>query len=301
MPFIATLSPPWFEHIDWLLLLRDYGQPLLLALAVLLIGLWLARRLSNLLPQASARLGVDPMLGSFLRNISYIAAVVIVVIVTIATLGVPVSPLLAVLGTAGLAVGLALKDSLSNIASGVMLVTLRPFHRGDSVTIAGQSGTVEAVRIFQTILKGADNQRLTIPNNLVTASPIINLTAQPTRRVELVVGIGYRDDIALARQVVMALMAADDRILKSPAPDVVVYELGANSVDLGIRCFVRCADWFATKSTLLEQIKLGFDRAGINIPYPQQDMHLYLHGKDGEPLALEALTGAKLQPPSPSN
>jgi small conductance mechanosensitive channel len=292
MLLIAALSPDWLEHFSWPLLLRNYGIPAFSALLVLLLGLWLARHLCNLLPATTKRAGIDPMLGSFLRNIAYISSVVIVVVVAIATLGVPVSPLLALLGTAGLAVGLALKDSLSNIASGVMLVTLRPFHVGDSVQIAGQSGTIDAVRIFHTVLHGADNQRLTIPNNLVTASPIINLTAQPTRRIELVVGIGYRDDITAARQLILELMRADSRILQSPAADVLVYELASSSVNLGVRCFVRSADWFATKTALLEQIKLGFDRSGLNLPYPQQDLHLYLHGKDGEPLPLDDLLSA---------
>ena len=282
-------TPAFFRQWNWQHILETYGVPLLSALVVLLIGLWLARRLSNVMPRATARVGVDPMLGTFLRNVVYAAALVIVVVVAIATLGVPVSPLLAVLGTAGLAVGLALKDSLSNIASGVMLVTLRPFRVGDVVTVAGQTGSVREVRIFQTVITGSDNQHTTIPNNLITAEPIINLTAEPTRRIELVIGIGYEDDIQLARDTALSIMKADKRVLATPAPDVVVYELGAHSINLGIRCFVKSADWFGTKVTLLEQIKLGYDQAGINIPYPQQDMHLYLHGKDGGVQTADAL------------
>lgn len=300
---IDTLAPvSWFHSLNWERLLETYGVPALAALMVLLVGLWLARRIANVVPRATQRVGADPMLGSFLRNVTYVTALVIVVVITIATLGVPISPLLAVLGTAGLAVGLALKDSLSNIASGVMLVTLRPFHVGDVVTVAGQTGTVESVRIFQTVLNGADLQRFTIPNNLITAAPIINLTAQPNRRVELVVGIGYEDDIAKAREIVLGLIKADRRVLSEPAPDVVVYELAANAVNLGIRCFVRAGDWFGVKATLLEQIKLAFDQGGINIPYPQQDMHLYLHGADGAQLDLKALVRdrrADTPPPAP--
>lgn len=292
----TVLSPSWWQNVDWQRLLETYGLPALAALAVLLVGLWLAKRLANAVPRATARVGVDVMLGNFLRNVAYVAALVIVVVLALQTLGVPVSPLLAVLGTAGLAIGLALKDSLSNIASGVMLVTLRPFHVGDVVTVAGQTGTVESVRIFHTVLSGADLQRLTIPNNLITASPIINLTAQPNRRVELVVGIGYEDDIAQARELVLGLVKADPRVLADPAPDVVVYELATNAVNLGIRCFVRAPDWFGVKVSLLEQIKLGFDRAGISIPYPQQDMHLYLHGDNGQVLPLKALVRDKDAP-----
>lgn len=283
LPTIATARP-----IDWELLLTQYGGRIVSALLVLLIGMWIARWLAGkALPRATRRL--DPMLSSFLGNIAYVVALVLVFLMSIRTLGVEITPLLAVLGTAGLAIGLALKDSLSNIASGVMLVTLRPFHVGHSVTVAGQTGTVREVRIFQTVLEGADQQILTIPNNLITAAAIINLTAQPTRRIELVIGIGYDDDIRLARKVALEAMHADTRVLKNPEPDVVVYELGDNAVNLGIRCFVKTPDWFGTKVALLEQIKHGFDAAGVNIPYPQQDMHLYLHGQDGQRIGLDAL------------
>ncbi|KAF1015507.1 MAG: Small-conductance mechanosensitive channel [Stenotrophomonas maltophilia] len=288
---IAVTAPAtsWFHSLDWERLFETYGIPLLAAIVALLVGMWAARRVSNAMPRATSRMGVDPMLGSFMRNVVYAAALVIVVVLAIATLGVPISPLLAVLGTAGLAVGLALKDSLSNIASGVMLVTLRPFRVGDVVTVAGQTGTVREVRIFQTVITGADNQHTTIPNTLITAAPIINLTAEPTRRVELVIGIGYEDDIQLARDTAIGLMKADGRVLPSPAPDAVVYELGDHAIKLGIRCYVNSADHFGTQVSLREQIKLGFDKAGINIPYPQQDMHLYLHGKDGGVLEADAL------------
>jgi len=286
-------AAPWFHTLNWERIIEAYGVPLVAALAVLLIGLWIARRLSNAMPRMTSRVGMDPMLGNFLRNVVYAASLVIVVVLSIGTLGVQITPLLAVLGTAGLAVGLALKDSLSNIASGVMLVTLRPFRVGDVVTVAGQTGTVREVRIFQTVLTGADNQHTTIPNTLITAAPIINLTAEPTRRVELVIGIGYEDDIQLARDTAIGLMKADARVLPTPAPDVVVYELGAHSINLGVRCYVNAADHFGTKVTLLEQIKLAFDKAGINLPYPQQDMHLYLHGKDGSVIAAEALVRDK--------
>ena len=279
------------DTIAWDAMAIRYGVPALSALAVLLVGIWLARWLSRrALPRVTHRF--DPMLGAFLANATYIGAIVIVVVVAISTLGVPVSPLLAVLGTAGLAIGLALKDSLSNIASGVMLVTLRPFHVGDVVTAAGETGTVREVRIFHTVIEGPDKQLSTLPNNLITSSPIINLTAQASRRIELVIGIGYGDDIRLARQVALAKMQADARVLADPAPDVLVYELADNAVNLGIRCFVVPPDWFGTRTSLLEQIKLGFDEAGISIPFPQRDMHVYLHDADGKMAGTGALPQA---------
>lgn len=277
-----------FENVHWNQLLVLWGPTLLKAAAVLVIGLWLARRLTGMVPAALTRFGFDPMLGSFLRNVAYIAAVVIVVVVALGTLGVQTAPLLAVIGTAGLAIGLALKDSLSNIASGVMLVTLRPFHVGDVVTAAGQTGTVREVRIFQSVLEGPDKQLHTIPNNLITSSVITNLTTQGIRRVELVIGIGYGDDIDTARRVALEQVRADSRVLDEPGADVVVYELGDNAVNLGIRCFVRSSDWFGTKTTLLERIKVAYDAAGINIPYPQRDTHVYLYDQDGQRTSLPA-------------
>lgn len=267
----------WAHALNGPRLLETYGLTLASALAVMLIGLWVARRMANAVPRATARVGVDPMLGNFLRNVTYAASVVIVVVLSIATLGVPVSPLLAVLGTAGLAVCLALKDSLSNIASGVMLVTLRPFRVGDVVNIAGQLGTVRKVRIFQTVIVGTDNQHTTIPNTLITAAPIINLTAAASRRIELTVGIGYGDNIQLARDTALTAIHADTRVLAEPKADVVVYALGDHAIELGIRCHVKPTDFVSTRASLLEQIKLGFDGAGISIPYPQQDTHVYLH------------------------
>lgn len=283
MTAFATRLPAGWESR-----LMDFGLHLLAALAILLIGMWLARVLANsVLPRVMERAGLDVMLSAFLRNVAYVIAVILVIVTALTAIKVPMTSLVAVLGAAGLAIGLALKDSLSNIASGVMLVTLRPFRSGDVVTIAGQTGSVQQVRIFQTVLSGPDMQTFTIPNNLITASPIVNLTANPTRRIELVIGIGYRDDIETARRVALEIIKADERVLQEPEPDVVVYALNVNSVDLGIRCFVNKADWFPTKVALTERIKIAFDAAGVSIPFPQRDTHLYLHNADGGPVTLE--------------
>ncbi|MFC4729239.1 mechanosensitive ion channel family protein [Coralloluteibacterium thermophilus] len=277
--FLGALPSDWEDR------LLDFGLHLIAALLILLVGMWVARLLAHrMLPRVLDRAGVDGMLTAFLRNVVYVVGVVLVIATALTAINVPMTSLVAVLGAAGLAIGLALKDSLSNIAAGVMLVTLRPFRAGDVVTVAGQTGTVQQVRIFQTVLSGPDNQSFTIPNNLITAQPIVNLTAQPTRRVELVIGIGYGDDIATAKRVALEAMTSDPRVLDTPPPDVLVYALGDNSVNLGIRCFVAKADWFAVRCDLTERIKLGFDRAGVSIPFPQRDMHLYLHNGDAQPV-----------------
>lgn len=248
------------------------------ALVLLLVGLRVARWISRLVERGLQRAHVEATAVLFLRKVVHVLLVVVLVLAALQVVGVPMTSMIAVLGAAGLAIGLALKDSLSNIASGVMLVTLKPFRVGDQVTIAGQSGKVEAVSIFQTRLRGADNQTVVLPNSLITSDPIINHTPDAMRRIELVVGIGYRDDIDLARARALAVMRADPRVLPEPAPDVLVYALGEHAVNLGIRCHVRNEDWFAAKCELTEQIKKAFDAAGIQIPYPQRDVHVYHHG-----------------------
>ena len=213
----------------------------------------------------------------FLRKVAYIALLVVLVLAALQVVGVPMTSMIAVLGAAGLAIGLALKDSLSNIASGVMLVSLKPFRVGHIVTIAGETGKVESVSIFQTVLRGADNQTIVLPNSLITTDSIINLTPDVMRRIELVIGIAYNDDIDAARGAALKLMQEDERVLSEPAPDVLVYALADNSVNLGIRCHVANADFFVTKCELTERIKKAFDEIGVSIPFPQRDVHMYHH------------------------
>ena len=270
-----------FEAIDWRAFLVTWGLKLIAALLILVIGLRLAKWAVNITERGLVRVNVEPTAVQFLKKVAYVVLLVLVALTVLSVFEVPMTSAFAVLGAAGLAIGLALKDSLSNIASGVMLVTLKPFRVGDVVTVNGETGTVESISIFQTRLRGADNQTIVLPNSLVTTDSIINLTPDVRRRVELVVGIGYNDDIEQARAIVMDIINADSRVLAEPAADVVVYDLAANSVNLGIRCHVANADWFAVKVHLLESIKKAFDGAGISIPFPQRDVHMYHHVADG--------------------
>jgi small conductance mechanosensitive channel len=248
------------------------------ALLVLLVGIRIIRWIAGAAERALTRAHVEATAVMFLRKVAYVLLLVVLLLAVLQVVGVPMTSMIAVLGAAGLAIGLALKDSLSNIASGVMLVTLKPFRVGDIVTIAGETGRVESVSIFQTQLRGPDNQTIVLPNSLITTDSIINLTPDTMRRVELTIGIGYSDDIELARAEALKIIHADARVLAEPAPDVVVYGLGDNSVDLGIRWHVANADWFSTKVAITERIKVAFDAAGITIPYPQRDVHMYHHG-----------------------
>lgn len=276
----------WLGQRDWPALASEWGVRVFGALALLYIGTKLSRRIASTSGLALQRAGVDTTAATFLRKIVYVALMVVLILAVLQVFNVPISSAFAVLGAAGLAIGLALKDSLSNVASGVGLVTLKPFRVGDVVNIADMIGQVESVSIFQTVLRGPDNQTITLPNNLITSSPIVNLTPGVMRRIELVIGIDYGDDIEMARRTALAVIADDSRVLDSPAPDVLVYSLDDNGVDLGIRCHVANDDHFLTKCQLLERIKAAFDQAGITIPYPQQDMHLHLRDAQGRPVDL---------------
>lgn len=275
---------PWLDKLDgiqWQALAVGWGVRIVAALLIFLVGLSVARWLSRIAERGLASADVEPTAVQFLRKLAYVILLVLLLLTALSVVGVPMTSMIAVLGAAGLAIGLALKDSLANIASGVMLVTLKPFKVGDIVNIGNEGGTVESVSIFQTCLRGADNQRIVLPNSLITAASIINLTPDTTRRVELVVGIGYGDDIALARETALSILHADARILDEPVPDVVVYELAESAVKLGIRCRVRNADHFAVRCDLNERIKAAFDRAGISFPFPQRDVHL-IQAPDGK-------------------
>ena len=210
---------------------------------------------------------------------------VLVIITALTSLGVNPTSMLAVLGAAGLAVGLALKDSLSNIASGVMLIVLRPFRAGDAVQIAGQEGIVERVGIFQTVLRAYQNHDIYLPNSQITTAPIINFTARGQRRIDLPVGIGYGDSPAKAREVLLGLARGQGKVLAEPAPEVLVSGLAESSVELVLRAWVATPDYVAVRSDLLEAIHREFGRAGVSIPFPQRDLHVYHHDADGRPLA----------------
>lgn len=265
-----------------------------MALLVALIGFWIARILSRAVDRGMTRFGVELILRDFLRNIVYAVAIVVVLVAALDSLGVPTTSLLAVLGAAGLAVGLALKDSLSNIASGVMLIVLRPFRAGDAVHIAGQDGVVEQVRIFQTVLRAYQNHDIILPNSLITAEPIINFTARKQRRIDLAIGIGYGDDIGKARTVLLDIAGKHAKVLGDPAPMVLVTSLGESSVDLELRAWVNTPDFIATRSEMTENLRNRFAEAGLSIPYPQRDLHVYHHGADGRPL--EQITAAVSDP-----
>lgn len=265
----------WFKAVEsqpWLAVAADWGMRLLIALLILLIGWWFARRISRGLGNVMTRTGADPLLGNFLRNITYVVLLAVVVVGSLDRVGVPIASLLALMGAAGLAVGLALQGSLSHLAAGVLLMIFRPFKVGDLVEIAGVDGLVSTVTLMHTKLTTVDNREVTLPNGKVAGDAIINYSALGTRRIDIVVGISYNDNIGKAIAAAMDVLENDERILDDPAPQVMVVGLGDSSVDLGIRPWVIASDAWGVRTSVLRAIKERFDAEGISIPFPQSEI-----------------------------
>jgi len=264
----ATLQK-WFDpHMLGELLLNWTGK-VLAALAIFVIGRMLSSWASRWLVAAMQRVGLDQTLARFFGNLAYVALVAMVVLTAVNTLGVPTTNFLAIVGAAGLAVGLALKDSLSNFSSGAMLVFFRPFRVGDTIKAAGCEGTVESIGMFSTHVKTADNAVIVVPNSLIYAGTITNFTAEPTRRIEMTVAISYEDSIGDAKALVADVLRAEKRVLATPAPEIVVNELGANGVSIVVRAWVATGDVGPARSDLLERIRATFAEGGFKVPYPR--------------------------------
>lgn len=245
------------------------------ALVIFVIGRWVAKLVTRWIERLLLKANVDSTLTSFLGNVIYAALFIVVIIAALDRLGVDTTSVLAVFAAAGLAVGLALKDSLANFSSGVMLVMFRPFNEGDFVEAGGTSGVVEKISIFCTVMRTPDNREVIVPNGQIYGGTIVNVTAREVRRVDLVFGIGYGDDIAKAKALIQEVIQADGRILTEPEPTTAVAELADSSVNLAVRPWVKTADYWAVRADLLENVKMVFDANNISIPYPQRDLHVH--------------------------
>ena len=265
----------FFASADLMPMLSDWVIKIVIALLIYLIGKWIAKRITNIVKKLMNARDVDPTLVNFLSNVVYAILLVAVILAALDTLGLPVTSLIAIVGAAGLAVGLALKDSLGNFASGVMLVMFRPFKKGDFVEVAGVAGSVEEIRIFSTTLTTPDNKLIIIPNGQVAAGTITNYSANDQRRVDLVFGVGYDDDLKVTREVLTRLCAEHPKVLDDPETKIFVMNLGDSSVDFAVRPWAKTEDYWAVYSDLLEQAKVELEAAGCNIPYPQTDVHLH--------------------------
>ncbi|MCG5051762.1 MAG: mechanosensitive ion channel [Myxococcales bacterium] len=252
----------------------EYGLRVLGALAILLVGRWMARWVSRVAESALVRAKVDGTLVRFLRNLTYSALLAAVGLAVLSQLGVQTASFLAVLGAAGLAVGLALQGSLSNFAAGVLLILFRPFKVGDFVEAGGTAGTVAEIQLFTTILFGPDNRKFIVPNSQILSATITNFSDIETRRVDMVFGISYQDDIPKAKALLDKLVKEETRILAEPVPVIAVSELGPHGVDLVVRPWVKPDDYWNVRFDFTERVKLAFDQEGISIPFPQRDVHI---------------------------
>lgn len=251
-----------------------WGINLIAAIAVFLVGRFIASLLVKGSRRLMTKMAMDAALTSFLASILNAILYVVIIIAALEQLGVNTTSVLAVFAAAGLAVGLALKDSLSNFSAGVMLIIFRPFKLGDFVEAAGVSGVVKSIQIFNTVIHTGDNREIVIPNAQIYGGTIVNFTTCENRRIDLVIGIGYSDNIKQAREILQSILAAHPLVLTDPAPGVAVANLGESSVDLNVRPWVKNSDYWGVRAELLETIKTEFDAQGISIPFPQRDVHL---------------------------
>jgi small conductance mechanosensitive channel len=256
-------------------LAMTYVPQLAFAIVVLLIGLWVIKRVIKLMHKGMERSSTEPTLAKFLGNLVSIGLKALLLISVASMVGIETTSFIAILGAAGLAVGLALQGTLANFAGGVLILLFRPFKVGDFVEAQGVMGTVAEIEIFNTVIKTGDNKRIIVPNGAVSNGIITNFSAEATRRVDFVFGIGYGDDIAKAKGILQRLVEEESRSLSDPAPMIVVSELADSSVNFTVRVWVNAADYWGVYFDLTEKVKLTFDQEGISIPFPQSDVHVH--------------------------
>ena len=269
---LSELSVNSQQLIDTYLL--PWGTKLLLALLIFIIGRVIARTITKSISKGLTVAHIDPILVNFLSNVLNTALLVLVIIFALSQLGLNTTSLVALVGAAGLAIGLALKDSLAHFAAGVMLIVFRPFKLGDFVEVGGVSGSVDKISIFSTRLKTPDNKVVTVPNGNIFGNTMTNYSEESTRRIDLVVSISYGSDLLKAKHLLDEIVGSHDKVLKDPAYRIAVSELAESSVNFIVRPWVNAEDFWAVRFDLLETIKLRFDAEGIEIPFPQMSLHI---------------------------
>lgn len=258
-------------------LLMQYGPDLLFAILIFVIGKMVAKLIKGMVTRVMSKGNVDPLIIGFTSSIVYMGMLVFVVVAALGQLGIQTTSFIAILGAAGLAIGLALQGSLANFAAGFLLIIFRPFKEGDVIEAAGVVGKVDVIQIFTTTLKTADNKTIIVPNAKLGNDNIVNYSTQETRRVDLTVGVSYDADLKEVRQILEDIVSKDERILSDPAHQIVVGELADNSVNFFVRAWVKSEDYWGVYFDANETVKLRMDDAGIGIPYPQRDVHVYEH------------------------
>ena len=252
----------------------EYGIKILGSLLIFFIGKWVARKVIMLMRKGMERANVDPILVSFASNAMYVGAIVVIIIAAISNLGVETTSFVAVFGAAGLAIGLALKDTLANVGAAVLIIFFRPFKVGDFIEVSGVMGNVKSMNLFSTTLTTTDNRSIIIPNGTLIGGNIINYTGNNTRRIDMVFDIDFKDDLKLAKEVVMGVLLSNPKVLKEPAPVVAVGALAQNSVQIFARPWVKVDDYWDGMFEMTEAVKLEFDKNGISIPFPQMVTHV---------------------------
>ena len=255
----------------------DFGLRLLYAVLIIFVGRWVIKLLLKIIKSALEKTTVEETIRIFVANLLNSLLMVIIFIAAINQLGIETTSIIAMLGAAGLAIGLALQGSLANFAAGILIVIFRPYKVGDYIEAGSAEGTVLDIQIFSTVLKTPDNKVVVVPNGTIMDSSIINYTGQETRRVDIVASCGYEDDIDKVKDILKDILNQDERILEEPQPRIAVSELADNSINFIVRPWVNSSDVLSVKYSILEQIKKRFDEEGISIPYPQRDVHIYNH------------------------
>lgn len=264
------------EFIDSLPgLLSNYGLKILTALAIVIVGRWIAKAIRNAVRKGMLKKKLDTTMVNFACSAAYSLLMAFIFVAALGQLGVQTSSIVAILGASALAVGLALQGSLSNLAAGVLLMVTRPFKTGDYVDAAGNAGVIDTISLLATTMKTVDNKKVIIPNSSIIGGSIVNYTAEAKRRVDLTVGVSYDSDLKKVRDVLMEEITANDKVLKDPAPFVGVVEMAESSVNLVVRPWVKTEDYWDVFFALNENIKLRLDKEGIPIPFPQTDIHLF--------------------------
>ena len=254
-------------------MILSYAIKIVIAILIFVVGKWFAKILTKLFKKTLEKSKTDVTLIKFLGDLIYFGLIVLVVIVALGTLGINTTSFVALIGAAGLAVGLALQQNFSNFGAGVVILFLRPFKVGDFVEAGGALGVVETIGIFNTSIKTGDNKIIIVPNSNIIGGNIVNYSKEPIRRIDLVIGVGYEDDLKLVKDSLEQIIQNNDKILKDPSAVIALAELADSSVNFNVRPWVKSEDYWGVRSELLEQIKITFDKKGINIPYPQMDIH----------------------------
>ena len=254
---------------------ETYGLKLLFALIILIVGSWVAKLVKGIVTRVLSKRNVDPTIVGFIGHFTYILLMVVVVMAALDKVGVKTTSFVAILGAAGLAVGLALQGSLANFAAGFLMVLFRPFKKGDYIEAGGTAGIVDQIQVFTTILKTPDNRLVIVPNGKIMGDNITNYSAMDTRRMDLTFGVSYSDDIPKVKSVLKQIAEGDERVLKDPAPQVLLGELADSSVNFIMRVWVKSSDYWPFKFDTTEKVKMEFDKQDISIPFPQRDIHLF--------------------------